>query len=81
MPPPRSRERRRQRRRGPPRHRARHHHDRPGPRPPRTPAPTSPGTGDELATARALSDLAHQLLDAAPADVEDVTRRPAHPPR
>jgi hypothetical protein len=30
-----------------------------------------PEIGDELATARALSDLAHRLLDVASADVED----------
>lgn len=28
--------------------------------------------GDELATSRALSDLAHQLIDAAVADIEAV---------
>jgi len=32
-------------------------------------------TGDELATARALSDLAHHLLDVASADVEDAVAR------
>lgn len=37
-----------------------------------------PEIGDELAVARALSDLAHQLLDAAAADIEQVTDRPAH---
>ncbi|TQM78923.1 uncharacterized protein DUF1876 [Saccharothrix saharensis] len=43
------------------------------------PADTNiPEIGDELATARALSDLAHQLLDAATTDIEDVTHRPAH---
>ena len=31
--------------------------------------------GDELATARALSDLAHRLLDVASADVEDAVAR------
>ena len=36
-----------------------------------------PEIGDELATARALSDLAHQLLDAAAADIESFTREPA----
>lgn len=40
-----------------------------------------PEIGDELATARALSDLAHQLLDAATADIEDITHQPAHLPR
>ena len=33
--------------------------------------------GDELAVARALSDLAHQLLDMAARDVESHTHRPA----
>ncbi len=37
-----------------------------------------PEIGDELATARALSDLAYQLLDATAADIEEVTNRPAH---
>lgn len=32
-----------------------------------------PEIGDELAAARALSDLAHQLLDAAAGDIEAVT--------
>jgi hypothetical protein len=36
-----------------------------------------PEIGDELATARALSDLAHLLLDATIADIEGVTREPA----
>ncbi|QUQ64094.1 DUF1876 domain-containing protein [Kutzneria sp. CA-103260] len=37
-----------------------------------------PEIGDELATARALADLSHQLLDAAAQDVAAVTHRPAH---
>jgi hypothetical protein len=37
-----------------------------------------PEIGDELATARALSDLAHKLLEAAVTDVEAVTHPPAH---
>jgi hypothetical protein len=37
-----------------------------------------PEIGDELAAARALSELAHQLLDAAADDIEAVTRRPVH---
>ncbi|GHE84789.1 hypothetical protein GCM10017786_15760 [Amycolatopsis deserti] len=37
-----------------------------------------PEIGDELATARALSDLAHRLLDAAAGDIEEVTHQPAH---
>ncbi|MBC6445848.1 DUF1876 domain-containing protein [Actinokineospora xionganensis] len=37
-----------------------------------------PEIGDELATARALSDLAHKLLEATVTDIEAVTHRPAH---
>ncbi|GGN84685.1 hypothetical protein GCM10010112_64220 [Actinoplanes lobatus] len=37
-----------------------------------------PEVGDELATARALSDLAYQLLDMTAADIEAITHRPAH---
>ena len=37
-----------------------------------------PEIGDELAAARALADLSHQLLDAAAQDIEDVTHRPVH---
>ncbi|BCY09388.1 DUF1876 domain-containing protein [Actinoplanes sp. L3-i22] len=37
-----------------------------------------PEIGDELATARALADLAYQLLDATAADIEAITRRPVH---
>jgi hypothetical protein len=36
-----------------------------------------PEIGDELAVARALSDLAHRLLEAAADDIEHVTHRPA----
>ena len=36
-----------------------------------------PEIGDELAAARALSDLAHRLLDAAAGDVEALTHEPA----
>ena len=36
-----------------------------------------PEIGDELAAARALSDLAHLLLDAAATDIEGVTHAPA----
>jgi uncharacterized protein DUF1876 len=44
----------------------------------RNPAdPSVPMIGDELAAARALSDLAHHLLDAAATDVESSTRQPA----
>jgi hypothetical protein len=35
-----------------------------------------PEIGDELAAARALSDLAHQLLSAAADDIEGVTGTP-----
>jgi Domain of unknown function (DUF1876) len=37
-----------------------------------------PMIGDELATARALSNLAHQLLDTAASDIESVTHQQAH---
>ncbi|MCX2729392.1 DUF1876 family protein [Saccharopolyspora sp. NFXS83] len=44
----------------------------------RNPGDTNiPAIGAELATARALSDLAHQLLDASIADVEQATGHPA----
>jgi hypothetical protein len=36
-----------------------------------------PETGDELAAARALSDLSHALLAAAAGDIEAVTVQPA----
>jgi hypothetical protein len=36
-----------------------------------------PEIGDELAVARALSELAHRLLEAAAGDIEQVTHRPA----
>lgn len=35
--------------------------------------------GDELATARALSDLGHQLLVVAASDIEAVTCQPVNP--
>jgi hypothetical protein len=35
-----------------------------------------PEIGDELAAARALSDLAHQLLHAAADDIQGVTHEP-----
>jgi hypothetical protein len=35
-----------------------------------------PEIGDELATARALADLAYQLLDVTAADIEAVVHRP-----
>ena len=37
-----------------------------------------PQIGDELATARALSELAHRLVLAAAEDIEEVTHRPTH---
>jgi Domain of unknown function (DUF1876) len=39
--------------------------------------PSVPMIGDELATARALSDLAHQLLNVCARDIESSTRTPA----
>lgn len=41
--------------------------------------PSVPMIGDELATARALSDLAHQLLHAAARDIESSTKTSASP--
>jgi hypothetical protein len=37
-----------------------------------------PEIGDELATARALADLAHQLIEVTAADIEKTTKAPAH---
>lgn len=37
-----------------------------------------PEIGDEVATARALADLAYRLLDAAAGDIEQFTHRPVH---
>jgi Domain of unknown function (DUF1876) len=37
-----------------------------------------PEIGDELAVARALSELAHKLLDATAADIEQLTHQPAY---
>lgn len=37
-----------------------------------------PEIGEELATARALSDLAHKLLHVAAEDIEAITHQPAH---
>ena len=39
-----------------------------------------PEIGDELATARALADLAYKLLDVTAGDIEQFTRRPVHLP-
>jgi hypothetical protein len=36
-----------------------------------------PEIGDELAAARALSELSHNLLDAAATDIEQITHQPA----
>ncbi|GEL17714.1 DUF1876 domain-containing protein [Pseudonocardia asaccharolytica] len=45
----------------------------------RNPAdPAQPRIGEEIAAARALSDLVHQLLDKAASEIEAVTHRPAH---
>ncbi|MCM4084846.1 DUF1876 domain-containing protein [Paractinoplanes hotanensis] len=44
----------------------------------RRPADTDvPEIGDELATARALADLAYKLLDVTAGDIEQFTHRPA----
>jgi hypothetical protein len=40
--------------------------------------PDVPEIGDELATARALADLAHQLLETAASDIGATTRKPVH---
>lgn len=37
-----------------------------------------PEIGDELATARALSELSHRLVSRAAADIEGSIRSPAH---
>jgi hypothetical protein len=37
-----------------------------------------PAIGDEVAAARALFDLGHQLLQTAASDIEEVTHQPAH---
>jgi hypothetical protein len=37
-----------------------------------------PEIGDELAAARALSDLSHQLLDTAARDIEAIEHKPVH---
>lgn len=36
-----------------------------------------PRIGEEIAAARALSDLTHQLLEKAAREISDVTQRPA----
>ncbi|MBB3084432.1 DUF1876 domain-containing protein [Geodermatophilus sabuli] len=40
--------------------------------------PDVPEIGDEIAVARALSDLSHRLLQAATGDLEQVIGEPAH---
>jgi hypothetical protein len=40
--------------------------------------PDVPEIGDEIAVARALSDLSHRLLNAATGDLEQVSGEPAH---
>jgi hypothetical protein len=40
--------------------------------------PQQPRVGEEIAAARALNDLAHQLLDKASHEIEDVTHLEAH---
>lgn len=40
--------------------------------------PEVPEIGSELAAARALADLAHQLLETAAVDIGAVTRKPVH---
>jgi hypothetical protein len=40
--------------------------------------PDVPEIGDEIAVARALSDLSHRLLHAATGDLEQVSGQPAH---
>ncbi|MFC5997089.1 DUF1876 domain-containing protein [Pseudonocardia hispaniensis] len=45
----------------------------------RNPAdPAQPRIGEEIAAARALSELVHLLLDKAAGEIEEVTHRPAH---
>lgn len=38
--------------------------------------PDVPEIGDEIAASRALSELAHRLLDAAAGDIDALTHRP-----
>jgi hypothetical protein len=40
--------------------------------------PDRPRVGEELATARALSELAHKLLDAAAVEIEEFEGRRVH---
>ncbi len=55
-----------------------HHHHGWG-RARRNPAdPNIPVIGEEVAAARALIRLAHQLLGAAESDIEEIEQRPVH---
>lgn len=40
--------------------------------------PSRPRIGEEIASARALSDLVHQLLEKAAGEIEEVTHEPTH---
>jgi hypothetical protein len=40
--------------------------------------PAQPRIGEEIAAARSLSDLAHQLLDKAAGEIEATTHQPVH---
>ncbi|PSL01530.1 uncharacterized protein DUF1876 [Haloactinopolyspora alba] len=40
--------------------------------------PARPRVGEEIAAARAMSDLVHQLMERAATEIEDVTHQPAH---
>jgi hypothetical protein len=40
--------------------------------------PAQPQIGEEIAAARALSDVVHQLLDKAATQIEEATHKPAH---
>ncbi len=45
----------------------------------RNPAdPVRPKIGEEIAAARALSGMVHQLLDKAAGEIEEITDEPAH---
>lgn len=45
----------------------------------RNPAdPARPKIGEEIATARALSAMVHELLDKAAGEIEEITDEPAH---
>ena len=41
--------------------------------------PERPRVGEELAVARALSELSHKLVDAAAQEIEEFEGRPVHP--